>query len=317
MTESSHRIISLIPSATEIIGFLGFGDSLVGRSHECDFPAGVETLPALTRPRFNPAGTSREIDDRVKDVLREALSVYLVDQALLSDLKPTHIVTQAQCEVCAVSLKDVEQAVEACGITDARVISLEPMTLDDVFTDIGRVAVALGMADGGAAKIDGLKARMEAITERAADIPTKPTVATIEWIDPLMVAGNWVPELIERAGGRDLFGIAGVHSSFIHWDSIWSHDPDRIILMPCGFDIERTLSDIQPLLNQPGWDSLRAVRTGQVYVTDGNQFFNRPGPRIIESLEILAEILHPDLFNFGHQGTGWIPFSHQLLAVSR
>lgn len=309
MSQEQYRIVSLIPSATEIVDYLGFGDQLVGRSHECDFPLNVEALPALTQPRFDPNGDSRQIDERVKDVLREALSVYWVDEGKLSELAPTHIITQAQCDVCAVNLEDVQRAVSACGLTDARVISLEPMTLDDIYADVGRVAEALNLPDSGAARVAELRTRAEAICREAESLTHKPTAACIEWIEPLMAAGNWVPELVRMAGGVDWFGVPGAHSPWIDWDSIWAHDPDMIVLMPCGFGIERTLAEMPPLTRHPGWDTLRAVKAGHVYITDGNHFFNRPGPRVIESLEILAEIFHPDIFDFGHRGTGWIQYS--------
>jgi len=301
------RIVSLIPSATEIVCRLGFQDQLVGRSHECDYPPGIETLPALTAPKFNPQGSSREVDDRVKQILSESLSVYRVDSDLLTALNPDVIVTQAQCEVCAVSLNDVQAAVQACGLTDARVISLEPIWLRDVWDDLRRVASALGV--DGKPLVRELTGRIDAITTAARDIAHKPTVATVEWIDPLMTAGNWMPELVEMAGGVNLFGKAGVHSPWLEWDDLWAADPDIIIVLPCGYGIDKAHDEMTALTRQPGWETLRAVRNGHVVLTDGNQYFNRPGPRLVDSLEILAEILHPETFNFGHHGAGWVKFA--------
>lgn len=308
------RIVSLIPSATEIVCALGFEEALVGRSHECDYPASVLALLPLTAPKFDVRGTSREIDDRVKDVLQNAISVYKVDETLLDQLAPDFIVTQAQCEVCAVSLTEVERVARECLSNPAHIISLEPMCLADLFSDIQRVAEALGVPERGTEVVLKLQTRIDDIATRSAEIEHKPTVACIEWIDPLMAGGNWVPELVELAGGKELFGKAGAHSPWIDWGDVWAADPDKIIVLPCGFDIERSVQEMAALVKQPGWKTLRAIREGQVYITDGNQYFNRPGPRLVESLEILAEILHPDAFHFGHEGTGWIKFDETVTA---
>ncbi|NDJ62523.1 MAG: cobalamin-binding protein [Chloroflexi bacterium] len=302
------KIVSLIPSATEIVCVLGFESDLVGRSHECDYPPTVRDLPALTAPKFDPEGSSRAVDARVQDLLQAALSVYRVDEALLTELQPDVIVTQAQCEICAVSLADVEQAVAACLTTPAQIVSLEPMTFADVLADVQRVATALGVPERGEAEALRLQKRVDDIATRADHVPAYPTVATIEWIDPLMAAGNWVPELIGKAGGINLFGAAGQHSPWMTWDDVWAADPDRIIVMPCGYDIETARANMAALTVLPGWESLRAVREGHVYLTDGNAYFNRPGPRLSESLEILAEILHPEAFHFEHEGSGWVRF---------
>ena len=308
------RIVSLIPSATEIVAALGFEDQLVGRSHECDFPPSVRDLPALTEPKFDLNGNSRQIDERVKTVLKDALSVYRVDEAKLNDLKPDIIVTQAQCEVCAVSLTEVERVARECLDTPAQIVSLEPMQLSDLFADIDRVAEALQVPERGLELNFKLRERMDEIAQRAADLPVKPTVACIEWIDPIMAGGNWMPELVEMAGGIELFGKAGKHSPWLEWDDLWAADPDVIVVLPCGFDIERARQEMPALTQQPGWKTLRAIRNGQVYLTDGNQYFNRPGPRLVESLEILAEIIHPEAFHFGHEMTGWMRYAIPVTA---
>lgn len=298
------RIASLLPSSTEIVCALGFESALVARSHECDYPAAVRSLPAVTAPKFNPDGRSYEIDQRVKAILQEATSVYRIDADLLKTLAPDVIVTQAQCEVCAVSLAEVERV--ACEFLDvpARIISLEPNALADVLADFQRVADALGVPERGQALARALQTRMVAIAERAAPLP-KPTVATIEWIEPLMSAGNWMPELVKMAGGHNLFGVAGAHSPWLTWDDLIAANPDVIVILPCGYDIPTTERELPALTAHPAWASLQAVQTRRVYITDGNQYFNRPGPRLVESLEILAEILHPEHFNYGHEGTGW------------
>ncbi len=308
MTGSSTRIISLIASATEIVCALGFEDRLVGRSHECDYPPSVKLLPQLTSPKFNINGTSLEIDQRVKSIVEQALSVYRVDARMLEVVKPTHVITQSHCEVCAVSLKDVEQAV--CELTSSRpvIVSLEPNSLDDVWADIRRVGRALGAAARAEQLIDELQSRMDNIVQRTHWIDADPTVAYIEWIDPLMAGGNWMPELVEMAGGVNLFGEAGKHSPWMTWDELLIKDPDIIFVAPCGFDIPRTLKEMNLLSDKPEWNSLKAVRAARVFVADGNQYFNRPGPRLAESLEILAEIIHPNLFHFGHESSGWVSY---------
>ncbi len=303
------RIVSLIASATEIVHALGFGADLVGRSHECDYPPEVLSLPVCTEPKFDVSGSSAEIDRRVKETLQDAVSVYRVHTPVLEALQPDVIITQSQCEVCAVSLRDVEEAV--CQMVSSRpqVVALEPNSLADVWEDIRRVAQALGAPERGEALVDRLQARMEAIARQAQALAERPRVACIEWIDPLMAAGNWVPELVEMAGGQNLFGQAGQHSPWMTWDDLMAADPDVIVFMPCGFDIARTLEELPVLTQRHGWRRLQAVRNGRVYATDGNAYFNRPGPRLMESLEILAELLHPRIFRFGHQGSGWVPVS--------
>jgi iron complex transport system substrate-binding protein len=302
------RIVSLIASATEIVCALGFEDQLVGRSHECDYPPSVRRLPVCTAPKFDVHGSSADIDRRVKDVLQDATSVYRVDTELLRHLRPDVIVTQTQCAVCAVSEDDVEQALGDWLETRPRVVSLNPNALADVWSDIARVAEALNVPQRGTRLIEELQARMEHMGRRAAALPSRPSVACLEWLEPLMAAGNWMPELVEHAGGRNLFGDAGRHSPAMTWDALCTADPDIIIALPCGFDLPRTREEMQALADHRQWPELKAVRAGQVFVTDGNQYFNRPGPRLVESLEILAEIIHPDTFAFGHQGTGWERF---------
>ena len=303
MTEP--RIVSLIASATEIVCGLGFEDRMVGRSHECDFPPSVENLPVCSSSKVDVDGSSRAIDDQVRAIVAEALSVYRVDAGLLDELAPTVIVTQTQCEVCAVSLKDVEQAVCELVASEPRIVSLEPMDLGDVFSDIHSVASALGRPERAERLNAGLTARLDAIRERSSGLPERPVIACIEWIDPLMHAENWVPELVEIAGGKVMLGEAGRHSGYFEFERIVEADPDVIAVMPCGFDIPRTAAEMPPLAAQPGWSDLSAVRNGRVFLTDGNQYFNRPGPRVVESAEILAELLHPEVFDFGHRGSGW------------
>ena len=301
----SNRIVSLIASATEIVCGLGFEDELVGRSHECDYPSSVCRLPTCSSSKVEVGAVSRAIDDQVRTIVSEGLSVYRVDPDLLNRLAPTVVITQTQCEVCAVSLKDVEKAVCELVTSQPAIVSLEPMSLSDVWEDIRKVASALGDPGRGDDLVTRLMDRLGAIRARTGSVRTRPSIACIEWIDPLMSAANWMPELVDCAGGTNLFGEAGKHSGYFEFEQLAAADPDVIAILPCGFDIERTCREMPPLVNHPGWPQLAAVRNGRVFVTDGNQYFNRPGPRVVESAEILAEILHPELFDLGHQGSGW------------
>lgn len=303
------RIVSLIASSTEIVHALGFGDQMVGRSHECDFPTQVKELPVCTGPKFKTDGTSYEIDQRVKEIVQESLSVYRVDAAILDELKPTHIITQAQCEVCAVSLKDVEEA--ACQIisSNPQIISLQPDSLADIFEDVRRIAKGLGVVPVGEMMVEQLKGRMEVVAQKARALPNKPRVALVEWIEPMMAGGNWMPELIDMAGGINLFGEAGKHSPWMNWEDLVAAEPDIIIVSPCGFDIDRTMQEMHLISDRKEYAGLLAVKNGKVFVADGNQYFNRPGPRVLESLEMLAEMLHPEEFKFAHEGVGWIRYS--------
>lgn len=307
-SEPRKRVVTLIASATEIVAALGCRDWLVGRSHECDYPPSVAELPVLTAPKFPVEGSSLQIDLRVRDIVEQGLSVYRVDPDKLKAVEPDLIVTQDHCEVCAVSLGDVERALSEITDTDARIVSLRPDALGDLWAGIGEVAAALGVEQAGAALIEDLKGRMAEIQRLAAGLAVRPRVACIEWIDPLMSAGNWMPELVEMAGGVNLFGEAGAHSPMMEWEALRAADPDVILVQPCGFDIARTLEEMPLLEAKPGWHEIAAVRAGRVVVGDGNQYFNRPGPRLAESLEIVAEILHPETFDFGHRGEGWVVY---------
>jgi iron complex transport system substrate-binding protein len=299
------RIVTLLPSATEIVCALGFEAQLAGRSHECDFPSSVARVPALTEPKFNPEGTSAEIDQRVKKIVGDALSVYRVDAPRLRELRPDVIVTQSQCEVCAVSEREVEAAVAQWLGARPKIVSLAPYSLNDIFTDMQRVADELDAHARGTELVQRLRARLAKIAEKARTASERPRVATIEWIDPLMAAGNWMPTLVEMAGATNLFGKAGEHSPWMKFDELAANDPDVILIAPCGFNMDRAAQDLPVLTSRADWGNLKAVRSRRVFMADGNQYFNRPGPRIAESLEILAEIVHPKLFRFGHEGAGW------------
>lgn len=299
-----RRVVTLLASGTEIVCALDCGDRLVGRSHECDFPPAVRALPAVTRPRFDVTGASRAIDHDVRALVEQALSVYLVDHERLAALAPDLLVTQVQCEVCAVSLRDVEEAVRAGLASRPAIVSMRPDALADLFADMRAIAAALDVPERGVQLVTRLRARMRAVAERCAD-RARPRVACIEWIEPLMVAGNWTPELLELAGADDVLGRAGTHAGGVTFEALAAADPDTIWITPCGFDLARTRAELGPLVTHPGWTGLRAVREGRVFLGDGNAYFNRPGPRVVETLECLAEAMHPGAFRFGHEGTGW------------
>lgn len=301
------RVVSLLPSTTEIVHALGCGDQLVGRSHECDHPPGVESLPVVTEPRVPVEGGSLQIDRQLRSILEQALSVYQVHTDVLAELAPDVVLTQSLCEVCAVSIADVRAAVDDHLDAATEVVALEPQLLADVIEDIRRVARALEVPERGDQLAATVTDRIEDVRRRTRQLPPK-TVVSIEWIDPLMAAGNWMPELIEAAGGRELFGTAGAHSPWTTWEQMREADPDAIVILPCGFDLARTRAEAASLRELPGWSRLRAVREGRVAITDGHRYFNRPGPRLADSTEILAQILHPGTFAPTHAGTGWEAF---------
>ena len=310
----SHRIVSLLPAATEIVCSLGGEAWLVGRSHECDFPPSVQSLPICSRPHIDVSGSSRDIDDRVKQTLRDGLSLFEVDIEQLNELQPTLILTQAQCEVCAVSLADVEAALASRVGSHPRVVSLSPNCLNDVFDDIRRLAITFGVDERGEKLVSDLTNRLSHLSQGISRVashcgerPQRPRVVCIEWLEPPMTAGNWVPELVGIAGGENLLSRCGHHSPWLEWCDLVAADPEVLVLMPCGWSISRTRADLHWLTERPEWSFLRAVCSERVFIADGHQHFNRPGPRLLDSAEILAEILHPELYNDGHRGTGWQP----------
>jgi iron complex transport system substrate-binding protein len=319
MPPSNHpRIVSLLPAATEIVAALGLADRLVGRSHECDEPAAVATLPALTAPRIDPAASSRAIHEQVGQALGGAAAaasstgaacstgtsaaLYTLDIDRLAALEPDLILTQDACDVCAISAADVEAAVKKSGV-QSRVLALSPETLADVFRDV----LAVGEATGALAKAREVGARLKARVAsvacrvgamRRGRLEACPTVAMIEWLDPPMAAGNWVPDLVRLAGGNDVLGKAGAHSHWITWDDVAAADPDVVVLVPCGFTLDRVVAEAGSTAVRPHLEQLRAFREGRCFAVDGHNLFNRPGPRLVDSLELLAEILYPTAFRF-------------------
>lgn len=296
-------------ATTEIVCALGLEHLLVGRSHECDYPASVMALPQCSDAKFISGSSSAEIDRQVKEILTEALSIYTINKEKIKELQPDIVLTQAQCQVCAVSLKDVEEALENLLDKQAEIISVEPYTLGDIFKEITLIAEKLDAVPAGQRLIEELEERIDLIKHKLKFITDRPTVACVEWIDPIMIAGNWVPEMVEIAGGKPVLAVNGKHSPFITWETLRNEDPEVIIITPCGFSIERTLKEIDVMLSLPGFADLRAVKNNRLYIADGNHYFNRSGPRIVDSVEILAEIINPKQFIFGYEGAGWMKFS--------
>ena len=295
------RLVSLLASATEMIAALGCLDQLVARSHECDYPPEILSLPVVSRVQIDTAASSARIDEQIKqlaqntlasqDAAIKALSIYAIDVALLQELQPDVIFTQTQCEVCAVSERDVTRAVEQLTGLQPRIVSLAPYRLADVWEDITRVGEALGRREQAERLVRDYQQRLTRLRELPMHQGAKPRVAVLEWLDPLMGAGNWTPELVDVAGGENVFGEMGQHAPWLSWEELLAADPDVLILAPCGFRLERTMQDIPLLQQHPSWQSLRAVKNGRVYAIDGNAYINRSGPRLVESAEILGRIL--------------------------
>ena len=289
-----QRIVSLLPSATEIVCALGARADLVGVSHECDFPADVLGLPVLTRAKFRKASSSAAIDRAVRDVVRDALAVYEVDSERLATLAPDVIVTQDLCDVCAVSMDDVRAAVARLAHRDSiEVVSLSPTCLDDILADIERTGVALGRPADGARVVREARERIEAVRARAHAAATRPSVLSIEWLEPVMIGGMWMPELITLAGGAPLVTQPRDHAPTLGLAELEALDPDVVLIKPCGFPLEESLAELDVLPRVLPWSRWKAVANGNVFLADGNAYFNRPGPRIVDSLEILAACVHP------------------------
>lgn len=302
------RIVSLLPSITEIVCSLGLESSLVGRSHECDYPESVTGLPACTAPKYETDGTSYQIDQRVKAIVQEGLSVYRVDADLLAALEPDVILTQDHCEMCAATYGAVQRAVEHHLEEEVRIVSVAPSDLDGVFLSIQQIAEAVDAEEAGTGLIQSMINGFNVLQSRTASLPS-PRTLSIEWIDPLMTAGNWFPELVELAGGDPLLSKAGERSGRIEWMDVTDRNPDILLIAPCGHSIRKTRGEMKELMELHGWDRLQAVRKGRVFLMDGNHFFHRPGPRLVESARILAEIFHPGIFEPDRPSNGWVNFS--------
>lgn len=311
------RIVSLLASATEMINELGCLNQLVGRSHECDYPPEVMSLPMVSTVTIDTATSSAEIDAQIKhlasthavptDAALQALSIYAIDTTLLQQLRPDVIFTQTQCEVCAVSERDVERAVALLTGLQPRIVALTPHRLADVWEDVLRVGAALERSEQARQLIHGYRARLEQLRKHCTRLGGhyRPRVAVLEWLDPLMGAGNWTPELVACAGAEALFGEIGQHTSWLSWEELQAADPDVLILAPCGFPLARTMQDLPILQQHPIWARLRAVQAKQVFALDGNAYINRSGPRLVESAELIAYAIWGERAGVQVDATAW------------
>ncbi|MGB3633211.1 MAG: cobalamin-binding protein [Rubrobacteraceae bacterium] len=289
------RVVSLLPSATEMVHFAGAGDALVGVTHECDYPPGVEKLPHLTSSLIDGKNmSSAEIDAAVGQLLTDDDSIYGLDVELLDQLSPDLVVTQGLCEVCSVSLNLVERVVAGLKI-QPEVFSTDPTSLREVLDDTVAVGELVGKGDETRRKVVGLEEKLARIEESVSNLE-RPRVGCMEWLDPPFSAGHWVPEMVRMAGGEELFAGPGERSMRLSWETVFEEDPDVLVMMPCGFDADRAVQEARQLPRLDGWEELTAVRNEQVWMVDANSYFSRPAPRLVDGVEILARILHPETF---------------------
>lgn len=301
-----HRIVSLLPSATEIVHALGLGKCLVARSHECDYPAAAASLPIATHTSIDTQASSKAIDTQVRELLDRAMSPYGINYDLLVELYPTHIVTQDLCHACAIDPATLQDTLLNQFESQPQLISLNPTTLQGVFDSFHQLADALEYPTRAERVVEDCARRINHVRAVSADQVVRPRIACIEWLDPLMITGHWVPDLLQACDAETVLSPLGGKPSFkITLEQLRKADPDMILFMPCGFSLERTLKEATHLVQGAEWQRLTAIKIGNVYATDGSQFFNRPGPRLAESTEILASILYPDLFDFDYAGKAW------------
>ena len=302
----SGKIVSLLASTTEIICALGLKENLVGISHECDNPEFILNLPRCSSPKIDINQKSKDIDIAVENNVMDGLSIYKIDNEVLKSLKPDLIFTQDMCKVCAINPSDLTEFLKEITNQNVKIVSYSPNSLNEIINEIKQIGEILECKDASLALITDLKIRIKTFREENLKRKFNPKVAFIEWIDPIYFGGNWMPELIELAGGTPVFGQSGFHSSIISFEEIINSDPDCILIAPCGFDIERTLKELDPFVSRPEWKFLKAVRKNMVFVLDGNRYFNRPGMSIINSIEMIAEIIHPEKFIYEYENVGWV-----------
>ena len=295
-------MVSLLASATEIVCALGMGECLVARSHECDWPEWVRQLPTVSAPTFDVSGTSAEIDREVRRRVEAGEPLYRLDAAEIEALGAEILFAQEHCEVCAVTPGDLSRA--GCATPGAQVMALTAGTLEGIFLGMERVAAALGVPERGQALVAAEQARLQRVRERCAE-RTAPTVVVLEWADPIFAMGNWGPELVEAANDQLLLGRKGEHSQAIPWEQVLEADPEVLVVAPCGYDLARAAQELPLLTARPGWNGLRAVQRGRVAIADGNRYFNRSGMTVVETAEILAEMLHGVVVAGQTEGRHW------------
>lgn len=302
------RIASLLPAATEWIAAFGAGPDLVGRSHECDHPPAVQTLPVLTAATYPHEDDARAIHNAVQERVQAGLSLYDVDIERMAALEPDLVLTQAQCEVCAASVSDIEAALRT-QIPGASLFSMQPATMKDVLDTALRLGRTVGRGDAAMQYIAEQEQRLRMVhdaigMQRRTDPDALPSVVCIEWTDPLMVAGHWTPDVVRHGGGHALLTEPGASSRRIAWDELAAADPDAIFVMPCGFTMDDTARNWNALTSHPTWSTLHAVQADRVFVFDGNAYFNRPGPRLYRAAELVAQALYPEA-NVGRAAAKW------------
>ncbi|MCX5723644.1 MAG: cobalamin-binding protein [Nitrospirae bacterium] len=287
------RICSLLPSATEVIAALGLSDELVGISHECDYPPAIQTLPIMVEPLVSPQGlTSAEIDRQVRQLVASGQRLYRLNDHLLQQAQPDLILTQDLCHVCAVTPDQLQDALRAMPHQPA-ILTLNPHTVHDVIDDVERIGEAAGRPEEGHRLAGQLRGRLDAVRTRVQGLSHRPRVVCIEWLSPLYVAGHWVPEMVQLAGGQDVLAQPGSPSRVVTWDEILAAAPDVLIVMPCGFSVERTQAELSQLMRQPGQWALPPALAPHTFLVDASSYFSRPGPRLIDGIELLASLLHP------------------------
>ena len=289
------RIYSFIPSATEMLYAMGLGDQLCGVTHECDYPPEARRKPVAIRSQMDTSNMSqRDIDDMVVESMSHGHGLYTIDKALLRENPPDLVITQELCDVCSVSLRDVLSTISDLSKSCA-VVSLKPRGLDGVLEDVLTVGRACGAEPAAEELVESLEARIERVRERAQGLH-RPRVFCAEWFDPVFASGHWVPEMVSIAGGEDSLGLAGRDSRKIPWQLVVAYDPEILVLMPCGFDVRRTAEDVALLAKNEGWRSIAAVKAGRVFAANGSAYFSRPGPRLVDGLELLSKMVHPEVF---------------------
>ncbi len=289
------RIYSFIPSATETVFALGLGDQLCGVTHECDYPPEARRKPVVIRSLVDSSGmTQRDIDGRVVESMSHGHGLYTIDKSVLRENAPDVVITQELCDVCSVSLRDVVSTISELS-ESCRVVSLKPRGLRGVLEDIVTVGEACDAEPEARRLVASLEARIQRVKDTAEGL-ARPRVFCAEWFDPVFASGHWVPEMVEIAGGKDELGLAGQESRKIPWERVVAYDPEVLVLMPCGFDAERAEGDIPLLARNGGWRSITAVRNGEVFATNGSAYYSRPGPRLVDGLELMSKMIHPEAF---------------------